>query len=978
MPQNIIKSLQCRILIFIGILIFSSAIFAQTDTEFWFAVPEVTSNHEDEPLRFFFCNPDPVNPVNQVKISIPSLSQTLSTVSVPPGGSTIVDVTIYKSLLENDLADTVLNRGISIEASDLVSAYYWVGSTKNSAMFNLKGISGLGFTFYIPSQNNFDNNINSYISPFPYSSFDIVATEDSTIVTITPTHTIYGRSGTHHVAGIPYQVRLDCGQTYSARALSGLGPDHLTGTKVISTKKIAITYKDDSIWSKKYLTGSDLIGDQIIPKEYLDTAYVVIRGYRESIQPELNDWIYIISASDNNMVWINGVPIGTPLNSGEYYSFIMLPTDTMALIQSDSAVTVMHLSGRIFTSGGSVKSSEFACSVIPPVSLSCSGNSGVSFYRNSKHFFAVFLLSDISAQSDFYLDGNNISSTYFNPVPGTSYVYARIEYDSISVPIGSHRITNSVGSFHFAFLDMSQPDTTFQNSSQYGYLSNFVRIPNLFGEDTICQGVEMTYYTDTLMNGYTWEVTGGIITAGGTLIDNFVTVLWNNPGNQQVSVNYSDPNGCPVAGPSIMNVVVNSLPLPSLTGSSSVCLNSTGNLYTSDASMTNYLWIISSGGTITSGGSSADDFVTLTWNTTGAQSVSVNYTDQNGCTATTPTVLSVMVNSLPVPILTGPATACINSTGNIYSTTAGMTNYTWNVSAGGTITAGGGPGNSTVTITWNTAEPQSVSINYSDLNGCTAAAPTILPVTVNLLPVPVLTGPATVCVNSTGNIYSTTAGMTNYVWSVSAGGAITAGGGTADNSSTITWSTAGPQSVSINYTDPNGCTAVSPTIFSVTVNPLPVPTLNGPSPVCVNSTGNVYSTDPGMTNYTWNLTAGGTGTAGGGSTDNTMTVTWNSTGAEEVSVNYTDLNGCTSSVPSIFPVTVNPRPILSIAGPCSVCLNSNGNVYSTNSGMTNYIWTVSAGGTITAGGSSQDYTITVTWNTSGSQSVSINYTDPNG
>ena len=29
------------------------------------------------------------------------------------------------------------------------------------------------------------------------------------------------------------------------------------------------------------------------------------------------------------------------------------------------------------------------------------------------------------------------------------------------------------------------------------------------------------------------------------------------------------------------------------------------------------------------------------------------------------------------------------STGNVYTTTAGMTNYTWTVSAGGTITAGG-------------------------------------------------------------------------------------------------------------------------------------------------------------------------------------------------------------------------------------------------------------------------------------------------
>ncbi|MCX6258077.1 MAG: GEVED domain-containing protein [Bacteroidia bacterium] len=92
-------------------------------------------------------------------------------------------------------------------------------------------------------------------------------------------------------------------------------------------------------------------------------------------------------------------------------------------------------------------------------------------------------------------------------------------------------------------------------------------------------------------------------------------------------------------------------------------------------------------------------------------------------------------------------------------------------------------------------------------------------VTVNPLPQPVITGPAPVCKGSTV-IYSTQAGMTGYTWSVSSGGTITGGSGT--NTITVTWATAGPQTVSVNYTDGNGCTAVSPTVLPVTVNPLPV------------------------------------------------------------------------------------------------------------------------------------------------------------
>ncbi len=169
---------------------------------------------------------------------------------------------------------------------------------------------------------------------------------------------------------------------------------------------------------------------------------------------------------------------------------------------------------------------------------------------------------------------------------------------------------------------------------------------------------------------------------------------------------------------------------------------------------------------------------------------------------------AVTVNPLPVPTITGNAATCVASTGNIYSTEPGMNNYTWVVSAGGTITSGGGLANNTVTVTWNTAGAQTVSVVYTNGNGCTAAAPAVYPVTVNVLPVPALAGPSPVCAASTGNLYTTDAGMTNYIWTVSSGGAITSGGTATDNTVTVTWNTAGARSVSVNYTNGSGCAAV--------------------------------------------------------------------------------------------------------------------------------------------------------------------------
>ena len=264
---------------------------------------------------------------------------------------------------------------------------------------------------------------------------------------------------------------------------------------------------------------------------------------------------------------------------------------------------------------------------------------------------------------------------------------------------------------------------------------------------------------------------------------------------------------------------------------------------------------------------------------------------------------------------------------------------------------------------------QTVSVNYTTPAGCTAASPTVFPVTVNALPVPTITGPTPVCAGSTGNVYTTQGGMTGYTWAVSAGGTITAGSGTS--AITVTWNTVGAQTVSVNYTNANGCTAASPTVYPVTVNALPVPTITGPTPVCAGSAGNVYTTQAGMTGYTWAVSAGGTITAGAGTS--AITVTWNTAGAQTVSVNYTNANGCTAASPTVYPVTVNVLPVPTITGPTPVCAGTTGNVYTTQAGMSGYIWAISAGGTITAGSGTS--AITVTWNTAGAQTVSVNYTN---
>jgi hypothetical protein len=506
------------------------------------------------------------------------------------------------------------------------------------------------------------------------------------------------------------------------------------------------------------------------------------------------------------------------------------------------------------------------------------------------------------------------------------------------------------------------------DDTNYPVTVNPLPVPTITGLANTCIGGVNIYTTEAAMTGYNWTVSaGGTITAGaGT---NTITVQWTVLGAQTVSVNYVNGNGCTATAATVKNVTVNTLPVPTITGTTPVCAGTIGLVYTTEAAMTGYTWTISAGGTITAG--AGTNAITVTWNSAGAQTVSVNYTNGNGCSAAAATVKNITVNALPVPTVTGTTSVCAGTTGWLYSTEAGMSGYTWTISAGGAITLNAG---NTIMVTWNTAGAQWVKVNYINGNGCTAVNPTQYDITVNPLPVPVITGAASSCVGTTGVVYTTTAGMTNYSWSVSPGGVNTSGGTATDNTITVTWTTAGAQWIRVNYTNGNGCTAAAPTQYNVTVNPLPVPTITGPASICMNASGS-YTTEAGMTGYIWTVVPAippanitGQGTA-------SVNIIFPTAAAYTVSVNYVNGNGCTATAATVKNVTVNALPVPTITGLAAVCVGTSGVIYTTEAAMTGYTWTISAGGTITAGAGTN--AITVTWITAGAQTVSVNYTNAN-
>ena len=71
-----------------------------------------------------------------------------------------------------------------------------------------------------------------------------------------------------------------------------------------------------------------------------------------------------------------------------------------------------------------------------------------------------------------------------------------------------------------------------------------------------CLGTEITYTTQPGMSNYMWMITpGGSIVSGGGLDDNFITVVWDLPGDNTVDVSFDSSLNCIVDNTASLDVV---------------------------------------------------------------------------------------------------------------------------------------------------------------------------------------------------------------------------------------------------------------------------------------------------------------------------------------------------------------------------------------------------------------------------------------
>jgi len=302
------------------------------------------------------------------------------------------------------------------------------------------------------------------------------------------------------------------------------------------------------------------------------------------------------------------------------------------------------------------------------------------------------------------------------------------------------------------------------------------------GPDSVCaNATNVGYSVSSIQNAttYNWTVPAGANIETGQGTQN-ITV---NFGSASGDVTVTGGNNCGYGGSSSLPVTIKTLPIPTITGINSLCVNSGYYNYSTETGMSNYGWTISSGGSINSGQGTST--IQVDWFQAGAQTISVNYTNSNGCQATVPTVLDVAVNGVPDPAgtITGPTDLCAGTTGSAYSVPSitNATTYIWTLPLGATIVSGSGTNSITVDFSAN-ATSGNVSVYGNDF--CGDGNSSSLAVTVNPIPAtPVITDTGYIAYSSapvgnqwylngniipgaTNQIYDATPTGTGYYWTV--------------------------------------------------------------------------------------------------------------------------------------------------------------------------------------------------------------------
>lgn len=459
----------------------------------------------------------------------------------------------------------------------------------------------------------------------------------------------------------------------------------------------------------------------------------------------------------------------------------------------------------------------------------------------------------------------------------------------------------------------------------------------IFGSSPVCSNSLASFSSNV---SCTWSVSpaGPTITGSpGTGI----TVDWNGiPGNYLVTAVPVTPSQVCTDSTTYLVQVVAPPPAPTLVGDTLVCPNSTHS-YCAPGSGSNINWMITNG----TPASATANCVTVNWGPSGPYIVQAFEQDADApfCSSDT-TTLNVSQATGSAPTLTGPLTACANSSSSFSTSTSypAGTTFSWTISPtnAGSIAS---PGSPATTIEWGNNAPTTVTVTLTvDVCGSTYSNST----TINLDPVPTPTVNqlGTFCVGDSTQLQAVGGAFTAFSWS---------GPGAYTSTSNPTTIYAGGL-YQVTVTDGNGCTALSQLNVSTVSGPNASISTADFTSFCTGTSFSVNICALENPNYSYNWSTGATTSCINTSVVGTFTVTVTdvATGCSAVSNSITvSQDTCTGGGGTGNGGCVSNSTISFTHSGCNPVIFTN-----TSVGGISYTWDFGDGNTSTSTSPSHSYT----------------------
>ncbi len=268
------------------------------------------------------------------------------------------------------------------------------------------------------------------------SQFAVIATEDETTLTITPAST----TSKKHPAGEPFTVKLNRGDVYQVTSFPEPKGSDLTGSHIVSNKKIAVFSGHQCAYVPEGVVGCNHLVEQLPPvSTWGNSFFVGMLGGRSKYT------IRVVASQNNTKIYENSKLTAT-INAGEFYENTNVTENEQ--ITTDHPVMVAQYS-QGFLNGDSV-GDPMMLLVSPKEQFLKASRFATPKTGQWRHF--VNLVIRTSGIASIQLDGLPVDHSLFSKVGDGEYSIGQI-----LVLFGSHKIEADeyfgMSSYGFGFGD---------------------------------------------------------------------------------------------------------------------------------------------------------------------------------------------------------------------------------------------------------------------------------------------------------------------------------------------------------------------------------------------------------------------------------------------------------------------------------------------------------------------------------------------